>query len=233
MNSPESPSPELFLKTIHGYRDSAAIKGAVELNLFTVIGSGSSTVADIARDCSATERGIRILCDHLAILGFIEKTGEKYVLTRDSSIFLDKNSPAYMGDVVFFLLDPFFVKDIGDVAEIVRNGTIADNESSNEPEHPMWVTFARAMSGLQGAPAEYMAGIIDVKEGRTNRVLDIAAGSGLFGVKLAEKYENVEVTALDWPNVLEVASENAQASGVSERHKLLPGNAFEVEPGQD
>lgn len=87
MNSPESPSPELFLKTIHGYRDSAAIKGAVELNLFTVIGSGSSTVADIARDCSATERGIRILCDHLAILGFIEKTGEKYVLTRDSSIF--------------------------------------------------------------------------------------------------------------------------------------------------
>jgi cyclopropane fatty-acyl-phospholipid synthase-like methyltransferase len=96
----------------------------------------------------------------------------------------------------------------------------------------MWVTFARAMSGLQAYPAAFMSDMIEIETGKTIEVLDIAAGSGLFGIRLAEKYENINVTAVDWPNVLQVANENAEAAGVSDRHKLLPGSAFEVDFGQ-
>ena len=64
-------------------------------------------------------------------------------------MFLDRSSPAYMGDVVNFLLDPFFIRDIGDVARAVRKGGVATSaEGSDVPGHPMWVTFARSMTGL-------------------------------------------------------------------------------------
>ncbi len=39
--------------------------------------------------------------------------------------------------------------------------------------------------------------------------------------------------ALDWPNVLEVAKENAEKAGVSERHSTIAGSAFDVEYGSN
>ncbi len=63
------------------------------------------------------------------------------------------------------------------------------------------------------------------------RVLDVAAGHGLFGITIADHYRQAHVTALDWPNVLAVASENALRAGVAERYALRPGSAFEVDWG--
>src|SRR5262249_25973135 len=63
------------------------------------------------------------------------------------------------------------------------------------------------------------------------RVLDVAAGHGLFGITVAERYPQARVTALDWPNVLAVAAENARRAGIADRHALLPGSAFEVDWG--
>ncbi len=58
------------------------------------------TVPAIAAQCKASERGIRILCDYLTIIGFLTKTDGRYQLTLDSSVFLSKRSPAYFGSVV-------------------------------------------------------------------------------------------------------------------------------------
>jgi ubiquinone/menaquinone biosynthesis C-methylase UbiE len=63
------------------------------------------------------------------------------------------------------------------------------------------------------------------------RVLDIAAGHGLFGILIAQHNPKAQITALDWPNVLAVATGNAQKFGVADRHSLLPGDAFETEFG--
>jgi ubiquinone/menaquinone biosynthesis C-methylase UbiE len=65
------------------------------------------------------------------------------------------------------------------------------------------------------------------------KVLDIAAGHGIFGIMVAKAFPNAEVYAVDWSNVLAVATENAEAFGVSDRHRLIPGDAFEVEFGND
>jgi ubiquinone/menaquinone biosynthesis C-methylase UbiE len=64
------------------------------------------------------------------------------------------------------------------------------------------------------------------------KVLDIAAGHGMYGVTVAKNIPNVQVTALDWPAVLEVAKENAAKAGVSDRYSTLPGSAFDAELGQ-
>ena len=233
----EQPSPELFLKAVMAYRDSAAIKGAVELDLFSALAQGVDTAVGLAEHCQADARGMRILCDYLCAMGLLEKSGSSYALTGDSAVFLDRNSPAYMGDVVNFLLDPFFIRDIGDVAGAVRKGGVVTSaEGSDVPGHPMWVTFARSMTGLNRMPAGLLADMICADlggdgAGEQVKALDIAAGSGIFGITLAQKHDQAEIVAVDWPNVLEVAQDNAEQAGVNQRYSTIPGSAFEVEVG--
>ena len=63
------------------------------------------------------------------------------------------------------------------------------------------------------------------------KVLDIAAGHGLFGIAVLRSSLNATVTAVDWKNVLEVARENAEKFGLAERYSRLPGSIFDVEIG--
>ena len=98
-------------------------------------------------------------------------------------------------------------------------------------DNPIWVAFARAMAPLMQMPAELLADLVGGDREQPLRVLDVAAGHGLFGIAVAQRYPKARVTALDWPNVLAVAAENAGAAGVADRHTLLPGSAFEVDWG--
>jgi ubiquinone/menaquinone biosynthesis C-methylase UbiE len=63
------------------------------------------------------------------------------------------------------------------------------------------------------------------------RVLDIAAGHGIFGIVVAQQNPRAEVVAVDWQGVLTVATENASKMGVGARHRTLPGDAFKVDFG--
>ena len=65
------------------------------------------------------------------------------------------------------------------------------------------------------------------------RVLDIAAGHGMYGIAIAQQNPNAQITAVDWPAVLEVAKENAEKAGVSARYTARPGSAFQAELGVD
>ena len=228
------PSPQLFFDTVNAYQRTAALRAAIELNLFTAVGEGNETTAELARACQASERGLRILCDYLVVLGFLSKQDDRYRLTPDSKMFLDRRSQAYVGGAIEFLLSPMLTEGFKDVAAAVRRGgTVMSEEGTVAPEHPVWVHFARAMAPLMRMPAQLMTKLIDYDPDRKLKVLDIAAGHGVFGIAVAERFPNAEIIALDWPNVLEVARENAQRAGVGTRYSTLPGSAFEVEFGSN
>ncbi len=224
------PSPERIFMTMSAYQATQALRGAIELELFTAIAEGANTVPTLATRCQASERGLRILCDYLTIIGFLTKDGSTYGLAPDCAVFLNKHSPAYFGGVVNFLNSSHVMDGFQDVAETVRRGaTLLGGEGSMDPEHPMWVEFARAMVPMMMPAAQEIAALV----GAPNpcRVLDIAAGHGIFGVTIAKHNPQAEITAVDWANVLEVAKENAQAFGVADRYHTLAGSAFEVDYG--
>jgi 2-polyprenyl-3-methyl-5-hydroxy-6-metoxy-1,4-benzoquinol methylase len=227
------PTPEHIFEILNGYQQSAALKAAIELDVFTAIAEGNQDVASIARKCSAAERGVRILCDFLAVGGLLTKREGKYGLAPDAAMFLSRKSPAYMGSVYKFLLSPDSLANIGELTTTIKNGTIADREGSTKPENPIWVEFARSMAPMMAMPAEVIAKTIGAADGKKWKVLDIAAGHGLFGVAVARNNPNAEIVALDWPAVLEVAKENAAAAGVANRYRTLPGSAFDVDYGTD
>jgi len=234
MSSPatEQPSPQLFFSTINSYLRTEALRAAIELDVFTKIAEGNTTAAEIARQCDASERGMRILCDYLAMMEFLGKNDDRYSLTTDSAVFLDKHSPAYMGGVTEFLLSPELTTGFKDVAAAVRKGgTVILEDGTVAPDNPIWIKFARAMAPMMAMPAQLMARMLDPAADRKLKILDIAAGHGLFGLAFATRNPEVEIVALDWANVLEVAKENAARVGVSERYKTISGSAFDADFG--
>ncbi len=227
------PSPQLFFETVTAFHKTEALKAAIQLEIFTAIGEGNQTAAAVARRCQAAERGIRILCDALVIMSFLKKDASSYSLTQDSAVFLDRKSPAYVGDAIQFLVAPQAMEGFQGLAAAVRKGGTVVDHDSTEPEHPMWVDFARGMAPMMKMPAEMIAKLLKADEGQKWKVLGLAVGHGLFEITLARHNPNAEIWGVDWPNVLGVALENAAAAGVSARYHTIPGSAFDVEYGQD
>ena len=228
--SSREPNPAIIFDTLAAYQRSAALKAAIELDLFTAIARGSRTAEDIAAVISASPRGVRILCDFLTISGFLSKEGAQYSLSPDSALFLDRSSPAYLGSVAFFMLDPRLIAPYSDLAQVVRSGrTTLPDQGTVSSDNPIWIEFAQQMAPMMRGAAMEIAELVDSTS--EMRVLDIAAGHGLFGISIAERNPNARIVALDWPNVLAVAKENAQKFGVSDRHSTIPGDAFTVDFG--
>jgi 2-polyprenyl-3-methyl-5-hydroxy-6-metoxy-1,4-benzoquinol methylase len=226
------PSPARILETLTAFQHSSCLKGAIDLGLFTVISEGHHTVSKLAARIGASERGTRILCDFLAVDGFLTKTDGMYGLTQESAVFLDRKSPAYLGTAALFLSQLHTRHYFDDVARLVREGhTIGDHEGTVGREDPIWVDFAHSMAPMMALPAQVIAGILQTRETGACKVLDIAAGHGLFGIAVAEENPLAEIWALDWPAVVAVAAGNAAAHGVAERYHTISGSAFEVEFG--
>ena len=88
-------TPDLFWQTMSAFQQSAALKSAVELEIFTHIGAGKASATEIAEASGASERGVRILCDVLTIIGFLTKDSGNYQLTESTAAFLDKRPPHF------------------------------------------------------------------------------------------------------------------------------------------
>lgn len=229
---PSSPNPLAIFEAARAYQDSFVVKAGVDLDVFTAIATGSHNVAEIAKTTQSSERGIRVLCDALTILGFLTKSGGRYSLTPDSATFLDSRSPAYLGRAFKFLLHPSHIENMARFAESVRHGGCRETHHL-EPDDAIWVDFARGMAPMMVPPAQAMAAHLKTAlAGKpAPRILDIAAGHGVFGVVVAQQIPGAQIHAVDWANVLEVAHENARARGVSDRHHSIPGSAFDVDYG--
>jgi len=230
-SEPQQPNPAMVFEFLNRFQHSMALKGAIDLDLFTHIQEGASSPDELAIRCRASERGVRILCDFLTITGFLSKNKGKYALTVDSAFLLSKRSPGYMGSIAQFLVSEDSVKSFRNVAGAVRKGGTLDVvDGAMAPESEVWVNFAKSMHPIAAFSSRLMAPIVS-QPGRQIKVLDIAAGHGLFGIGVAQHNPAAQIYALDWANVLKVAAENAEMAGVADRFHMIPGSAFDVEMG--
>src|SRR4029078_6116070 len=93
-----------------------------------------------------------------------------------------------------------------DLAGAVRQGgTVIPQGGTVAVENPLWVKFARAMAPMAAPVAGQLPPLVGAPRGGKVKVLDIAAGHGLYGLAFARHNPEAEVVALDWPAVLEVA----------------------------
>jgi SAM-dependent methyltransferase len=225
-------TPSIVFENLQAYQKTAALRAAIELDIFGAVGKGCDDVTSIARHAAASQRGIRILCDYLVVAGLLQKVDGRYKHTPSSAAFLDPASPHCLASIARFLSLPALLQPYERLADIVRKGrTVLEGEGTVEPENPVWVEFAQSMGPMMAPMAGPLGEV--VLQGRTGPmgVLDIAAGHGLFGIEIAKQNPQAHVTGLDWAPVLRVALENARKAGVHERYDMLPGSAFDVDFG--
>lgn len=227
------PSPQLFFETAFAFQRSATIKAAIDVDIFTAIKEGKNTPSALASRCQASERGMRMLADYLVMLGFLTKTDHNYHLTEDSELFLVRTSPMYVGATLDFIQAPPLFDGFRHLTEAVRQGgTALDDKGTTAAEHPEWVTFARAMVPMMIGSAHWIGELLLSTRGTVTKVLDIAAGHGVFGVEIAKRFPSATVTAVDWAKVLTVAKETAHAASIGQRYHTIPGSAFDVAYGE-
>jgi 2-polyprenyl-3-methyl-5-hydroxy-6-metoxy-1,4-benzoquinol methylase len=226
-------TPERIFATMNGYQRSAVLKAAIELDVFSAIGAGAKTAAQIAEHCKAAERGVRILSDYLVIEQFLKKSGNEYGLTEESAAFLDRQSQMYIGSASEFLLSDHSLSVLSTLTDSVRRGGRKEEDSTLDPNDNFWVLFARGMMPMMFPMAQMLAGSVRLPQDRETKVLDIAASHGMYGIQVALANPKAKLVAVDWPVVLEYTTANAKKFGVGERFSTIPGSAFDVEFGGD
>lgn len=227
------PTPERILNILNIFHQTEALRAGIELEVFTAIAEGNDTPESMAQRCHASERGLRILCDTLSVIGILHKNNGVYSLADDAAIFLVKNAPAYIGDMTYFINSDYITNTFRSAPQAVRKGgTAHEDEGTISEENPVWVKFAQGMYRNTKPAAEFIANRTGVIHKKPCKVLDVAGGHGSYGIAMAKRNPEAEVYILDWQSVLEVAREHARQEGVDSRYHLIPGSAFEVEWGE-
>ena len=213
------------------YQTTAALTAAIKLDIFTLIGASAKTSDRLSLETGASARGLRILCDYLTVIGLLAKVDSSYSLTLASKTYLDMASPMAMGSAIDFLAAPEqFSLLLDDPVSYVQHGG-APGLAYISPDNPIWVRFAKAVVPFAAPSAKRVAVYVLGLPEAPRKVLDLAAGHGLYGIEVAKVCTMASITAVDWASVLTVASANAEAARIADRYKTIPGSAFDVDWG--
>ncbi len=211
------------------FTTSRVLTASVKLGVFSHIASGRQTVPAIATAAGCSERGTRMLLDALTGLELLTKAGGQYKLTPASEKYLVRESPEYMGAI---LENDSLWSSWGQLVEIVRTGKPARRVEDRAGAEEFFPILIRSLHVLNREPARLAAHTLGAGTKRKGlQVLDIACGSGVWGIGVAEADAGATVTFQDFPGVLEHTRGYAKRHGLEDRSQYLPGDLKQVDLG--
>jgi hypothetical protein len=222
---PNSLNPEKVLQYSFAYAPPLMIEAAVKLNLFDALSGGETSADDLATQTKTSVRGVRILLNGLVGLGLLThpKPGH-YQLTAEADAFLVSGRPAYLGGFFRHTSSQLLPKWLG-LTEIVRTGKPAQAVNAEGEGAAFFEQFVEDIFPLSRRAATGLAEHLNLSAATAPvSVLDLASGSGVWGVTLAEKSKQVRVTAVDWDGVLPVTRRVATRYGVVDRFTFVAGD---------
>jgi 2-polyprenyl-3-methyl-5-hydroxy-6-metoxy-1,4-benzoquinol methylase len=223
--------PEAILQMLQGVQVSGLLSAGIALDVFSQLSPAALSAESVATRIQCPPRSTRILLDSLTALGLLTKSGPLYGLTPSAEQFLVRGKPTYVGGLTSIFSSPTMWSAFQRFADAVKNdGTILP-EHAETPKNPFWEEFAKGSAAMAGPASQILDGLVSsfIASRPKVRVLDIAAGSGIYGYALA-RHPNVELTSLDWPNVIAETKEWGTKLGVDpSRVRYLEGNLFEVD----
>lgn len=215
------PDPAFLMSLSFSFANQQILRTAVELDLFTQIDNGDHTVAELAKACSASERGIRMLADALVGLKVLDKNGNRYFLTDAPKTFLSRNSNAFMGG---WVLHTDEIKEAwSHLTEAVQTGHPWRRVETEQDGAGFFARFVESLF-VMNVPGATAAAKHVVNGRRGLSVLDIGAGSGVWGIMIAKEDPQARVTVADFPQVIDVTKRIVARHNFSDRFDYLPGD---------
>ncbi|BDI28546.1 SAM-dependent methyltransferase [Capsulimonas corticalis] len=216
-----------------GFAPSLIVETGVRLRIFDILDSGAKTIAEVAEETAASERGLRSLLNALTGLGLLAKTSrERYSLTPESETFLVSTRPGYHGGFIRQVRDSF-IPTWMDLAEVVQTGKPrAASMNAEKGGVEFFQNFVEDLFPVSYAAAQAFARSLNLSTRRqTTYALDIACGSGVWGIALAQESEHVRVTGVDWPGVLPVTRRTTEKFHVADQFEFIGGDILEADFG--
>lgn len=225
-------TPERIMQFVFSFAPPLILEAAVRHRVFDVLDQGPKTVEQVSAATGASVRGLRAVMNALVGLEFLAKDGEgRYRLTPESATFLVSNKPAFFGGIFRHTSKQLLPKWL-EMNEIVRTGLPATAINQEEEGTQFFEQFVESIFPMSYAAAETLADRLGVQQAKKPvSVLDLAAGSGVWGITLAQKSPQVRVTAVDWPGVLAVTRRMAERFGVADRFKFVGGDLMKADFG--
>ena len=214
-------TPERIFQFGFAYAPPLIIEAAVRNHIFDAIDSGSRTVKEIAAEAQTSERGTRILLNALTGLQFLNKDGETYTLAPDTAEFLVGNKKTFVGGFFNHTANNLLPKWMR-LAEVVKTGepVLSLNEESDGTQ--WFESFVTDLFPINYAGASALGQTLqlaDVKQPVS--VLDLAAGSGVWGIALAQSSPKVHVTAVDWEGIIPVTRKMTEKFGLQDQFSFV------------
>src|SRR5438552_4075196 len=224
-----------ILQTAFGFWSSKVLLTAVEMDLFSKLGSRRLDGAQLGAELSLHPRGIRDFFDALVAMKFLERDGigsdAKYHNTPAGALYLDKNSPRYVGGILEMLNARLF-RYWNDLPEALRTG-----KPQNEVKHsqkplfeeiysdlPRLEQFMGAMTGLSRINFEAFAEKFNFKPFKT--LCDVGGATGLLSIEVARRHPHIRCISFDLPQVEPVARKHIAAANLSDRIAVASGDFF-------
>ena len=227
MKAPEKNqvTPERLMQFGFAYAPPLIIGAAVANKVFDTLASGAKSVDEVSKETGASVRGMRAIMNALIGLGLLAKDRQgKYSLTPESEAFLLSNKPGTLAG--FFKMNatrliPLWLK----LGEVVRTGKPAEARNQEEPGTEFFTELVENIIPMSYASAQALADHLRLADAKKEvRVLDLAAGSGIWGISLAQKSPHVRVTAVDWAGMIPTTKRITQKFGVADRFEFVEGD---------
>lgn len=225
-------SPDRILQISRAYADPLILESALRHRIFDSLGEGPKTAEQVSAAAAVSLRGLRALMNALVGLELLSKDSEgRYALTPESAEFLVSTRPRFLGGILRHISTQLLPKWL-QLSEIVRTGHPVAAVNQEPIGTQFFQQFVADLFPVNYPSAQALAEALGIAQtDHPISVLDLAAGSGVWGIALAQKSPHVLVTAVDWAGVIPVTRRMAARFNVSERFRFIEGDLLQVEFG--
>ena len=228
-------NPSKIMQVGMGFMASKTLLSAVELGVFSILGTSGRTGAQIAETLNLDSRAIPDFTDSLVALGFLDREGSGeealYKNTPESAQFLNRESPAYIGGILE-MANARLYRYWSDLSEALQTGKPQNEiKTSGEPifaklysQPESLEQFMNAMSGISLGNFHALAQKFDFSKYKS--LCDVGGATGQLSAIVATHHDQIQCTSYDLPPVEPIAARHIEAAGLSERVKPLSGDFF-------
>ena len=225
-------TPERLQQLGFAYAPPLIISAAVNNKVFDTLESGGKTLEQISKETGGSARGLRAIMDALVGLKLLKKDRQsKYSLTPESEAFLISEKPGTLAGFFGSIL-PIMASRWLWLADIVRGGrpAVAVNHETEGTE--FFSQLVETIIPMSYPGAQKLADHLKVANSKEQvRVIDLAAGSGIWGIAVAQKSPRVRVTAVDWAGMIPTTKRITGKFGVRDRFDFIEGDLAEANFG--
>jgi len=232
---PPFASPERLLAMLAGWQPLQIVATALDLRVPALIAGGAATRSALLEGTGASARGLDMILNALTALHLVEREGsgdeQRYTLAPDAAAFLVEGAPTYLGGYLQFAARELTDQWRG-LTESVRTGRPTVSLDGRAGEAAYWEAQVDLLFPWNYPLATHVGGLLhELHPDGAPRLLDVAAGSGAWGIAAAQANPELHVVAVDLPGVIDHARRNASVFGVADRFEFAEADIFEHDFG--